>query len=126
MKSLQVLIVEDEFLVADYISDVVMDAGHQVVGVAPAAETALEMILSSSIDLAIMDVRLAGEMDGVDLATRVKELAPATAHLFVSGSGDPQTKQRALATAPLAFLQKPFRPESLIELIEGVAAPPAS
>jgi DNA-binding NarL/FixJ family response regulator len=120
VRCLHVLIVEDEFLVADYISDVVTDAGHQVVGLASSAEAALAIVAGSPIDLAIMDVRLSGDIDGVDLAWRLREIAPGAAYLFISGSGDPQTRERVQAAGPVAFLQKPFHPEQLVELINGL------
>jgi DNA-binding NtrC family response regulator len=117
MTPLRVLIVEDEFLVADYIEGVIADAGHEVVACAASAVAALELLRTHEVDVAVLDIRLSGKVDGVALAYSLREVAPRTPHLFISGSGDPETRARALETRPVGFLQKPFAPEQLTQLL---------
>jgi len=118
-RKLRILVVEDEALVADYVTDLVEEAGHEVVGIAATGERAFEYLEKAGIDLAILDIRLKGSLSGIDLAQTTR--ARSIPHLFITGSGDPATRQAAEATNPLAILQKPFSQERLISLLSQVA-----
>jgi len=117
---LRVLIVEDEALVADYIADVLEEAGHEVAGFAATGEKALEALARDRVDLAILDIKLKGSMTGIDVAHAARDRA--IPYLFISGSGEPLTRQAAEATGPLAFLQKPFDQEELVSILRAAAA----
>lgn len=120
-RSLRVLVVDDEFLIADYIALTLQDAGHRVVGTAASVTDALHVAGTAEIDLAILDIKLRGEEDGIDLAQR---LGPrGIPHLFISGSRDAAVSPRAQATKPLAFLQKPFDPARLLAVLAGLGEP---
>ena len=116
---LRVLVVEDESIVADYVADVIEEAGHEVAGFAATGEKAILHLERSRPDLAILDIKLKGSLSGIDVARRARELA--IPHVFISGSGDPATREAAEATRPLAFLQKPFSQDRLVSVL-GTAA----
>ncbi|MFC5086209.1 response regulator [Microvirga arabica] len=118
MGKLRVLVVEDEALVADYVADVIEEAGHEVAGFAATGEKALEYLLHERVDLAVLDIKLKGSLSGIDVAQAARERA--IPHVFISGSGDPSTRQAAEATGPLAFLQKPFNQAKLVSVLETV------
>jgi CheY-like chemotaxis protein len=113
--SLRVLVVEDEWLVADYIADVLQEAGHEVAATAVTGEKALEYLERTLIDIAILDVKLKGRLSGIDVAHAAR--TRAIPHVFITGSGDPATRAAAEATAPLGFLQKPFSRAQLIAIL---------
>jgi CheY-like chemotaxis protein len=115
--SLRVLVVDDEFLIADYTTDILEEAGHRVVGTAASAEEALRVVETTEIDVAVVDITLRGRMDGIDLAHRLRQMG--LRHLFISGSGDPTTLKRAQETGPLAFLQKPFDDSRLLAVLRN-------
>ncbi len=116
---LRVLIVEDEALVADYIADVLEEAGHEVAGFAATGEKALQFLERDRVDLAILDIKLKGSMTGIDVAHAARDRA--IPYLFISGSGEPPTRLAAEATGPLAFLQKPFNQEELVSVLRIAA-----
>ena len=120
MTRLRILVVDDEVLIADYIADVVESAGHDVVGTPGRADEAMRLIVEQMPDLAILDIKLKGERDGIDLATDIRAAKLAIPHVFISGSGDPETLRRAQATDPLAFLQKPFDSTKLLATLNQV------
>jgi DNA-binding NtrC family response regulator len=120
-RKLRVLIVDDEVLLADYVAAVVKDDGHEVVGTAMTADEAMGLALAHRPDLAILDIRLKGEVDGIELAVSMRATGLDLPHIFVTGSGDPETRARAEATRPLAFLQKPFNDVRLLGLLAEVA-----
>jgi CheY-like chemotaxis protein len=116
---LRVLVVEDEWLVADYIVDVLEEAGHEVVATAATGEKALEYLDRTMVDIAILDVKLKGRLSGIDVAHASR--TRAIPHVFITGSGDPATRAAAEATGPLGFLQKPFSRGTLVAVLDGMA-----
>jgi CheY-like chemotaxis protein len=117
---LRILVVEDEVLVADYISDIVEEAGHEVVAVAPSGEQALDYLERNGIDLAILDIKLKGRLTGIDVAASTCRCS--IPHVYISGSGDPTTLKAARETNPLDFLQKPLDPRRLQGLLNRIAS----
>jgi two-component system, response regulator PdtaR len=121
---LRVLVVEDEWLVADYIVDVLEDAGHEVVATASTGEQALGHLERTGIDIALLDITLKGSLSGIDVARAAR--VSGIPHVFITGSGDPATRAAAEATGPLGFLQKPFSPERLLSVLGSAGAHEAS
>lgn len=118
-RSLSVLVVEDEVLIADYIAGVLEEAGHRVAAIADSVDAALAVLERAPADVAVLDVRLKGDADGVELAAELRRRFHMP-FLFISGSGDPATLRRMTAVQPLAFLQKPFRPDQLLAALRAV------
>jgi CheY-like chemotaxis protein len=116
---LRVLVVDDELLIADYIASVLEEAGHTVVGTAATADQALKLLRDTGADVALLDITLKGDSDGVELAQAIRR-EHGLPHIFISGSGDPQTRQRAEDTNPLTFLQKPFKDAQLLTALMAV------
>jgi CheY-like chemotaxis protein len=104
-RRLRVLIVEDEFLIASFIADLVEDAGHEVAASVTTGREALAHLVRGGLDLALLDIKLKGEINGIEVAQSAR--ARSIPHVFISGSGDPATRSAAEATGPVAFLQKP-------------------
>lgn len=102
---LRILIVEDEFLVGEYLTDLIEVAGHSVVAVAATGENAVGYLRAGGIDLAVLDINLKGGMSGIDVANAAQ--AYSVPHVYVTGSGDPVTRMAAEVTGPQAFIQKP-------------------
>ncbi len=119
---LRILVVEDEVLISDYITDILEDAGHEVVGSVGSADGAMRLLREQRPDVAILDIKLVGGRDGVDLALDMRNAAMGVPHIFITGSGDPETRKRADATNPLAFLQKPFDGARLLATLATVSA----
>src|SRR5262245_25916120 len=84
----KILVVEDSPLLAVNIEDALVDAGLQVVGIAASGAQALELAEKHRPELAIMDIRLAGPMDGVDVAVAIRERF-GTWCVFASAHGAP-------------------------------------
>lgn len=113
-----VLIVEDEALVALYTAELLEDAGHVVVGMAATGASALATALQDPPVLALVDVRLPGGMDGIEVATELRRRF-GTQIIFVSGTLDSATLERANPLQPYACLQKPVRPNELLAVVAG-------
>jgi CheY-like chemotaxis protein len=111
------LVVEDEALVASYIRDVLEESGFVVTGVASSGPEAISLASEEPIDLALVDIKLAGPMDGIEVARLLRDRFEVPS-IFLSGLYDPETMERAKVAAPLGFLQKPFRPSQVFNALE--------
>jgi DNA-binding NarL/FixJ family response regulator len=122
VKPLRVLVVEDEHLVALGIERALLDAGMQVAGIAATAEAAIDLALSEAPDVAVMDIRLAGPRDGVDAALELFRRFGVRC-VFATAHHDLATQQRAAPAQPLAWVPKPYRPQTLVRaILDSLAA----
>lgn len=120
-KLLKVLILEDEALIALSMQEVLGLVGVEVVGVAATVGEALRLAGSTDPDVAICDVRLAGCRDGIDGAVLLHESSGLPV-IFVTGQDDSATRQRAAKVDPVAYLEKPVRPQELIAAVQAAIA----
>jgi len=116
-KPISILIVEDEALVASYIEEVLGESGFRIAGIAASAPEALSLAAENSPALALVDIRLTGPIDGIELACQLREKF-AVPSIFLSGLIDAQTTERARAAHPLGFLPKPFLPSQMFNAIQ--------
>ena len=105
---INILIVEDESDLANMIKEYVEILGHQVVGISNNGKDALQFASEHSIDLVLMDIRINGDMDGIETAAKLKENY-SLALIYVTGNSDDELLHRATKTEPDAFLTKPFK-----------------
>jgi two-component system, response regulator PdtaR len=111
-----VLVVEDEFLIRAAVVDCLTDAGHAVVEAANAS-SALDALKSTDVDVAVLDIRLPGQMDGLALAEWIGANRPHVQIILVSGDLSAVVR-RAGAKAALWFLEKPFAGAALQRMVE--------
>jgi DNA-binding NarL/FixJ family response regulator len=120
----QVLIVEDDWLVAMQVEAALTDAGFAVLGIANSAEEAIQMAQEGNPALAIMDIRLAGRRDGVDAAIQLFRERGLRC-IFATAHFDQQIRQRADAAQPIGWIQKPYSMASLLDMIHKALGKPA-
>jgi two-component system, response regulator PdtaR len=112
----RILIVEDDFLVACDAEGALIGAGFEVVGVAGSADEALELARAQNPTLALVDVRLHGERDGIHAATDLL-VNFGIRSIFATAHYDQSTLDRAKAAKPLGWLEKPY---SMFALVSAV------
>ena len=93
----RILIVEDESIVAMDLAGQLRDLGHEVVGIADNAEDALRLASLCRPDLTLLDVRLKGPRDGVEVADALARQHDA-AVLYLTAYSDAETVARAART----------------------------
>jgi|CXWL01.1.fsa_nt_gi DNA-binding LytR/AlgR family response regulator len=116
-KQIQVLIVEDEFIIADYIQGCLVNLGYDVVGICSSYDEAITALQNHQPDIAIIDIAIKGDKNGVDIATHISENLDIP-FVFASSHGDKGTIDKAKQTKPAAYLVKPFTEEDLYAAIE--------
>ena len=114
----RILIVEDDVLVSTQMEIALNEAGFEIVGTAASGEEALHLAELHQPDLAVMDIRLAGEKDGIDTALELFGLRGIRC-IFASAHSDDDAHRRATAASPLGWLQKPYMMESLALLVRS-------
>lgn len=125
-----ILIVEDEFIIAEHLRTIIEDLGHEVAGVASRATEALALLrgLPTLPAVAMLDITLRGELDGIDLAGRLRAEFDLPV-VFVTSLTDAATVARAKLVRPLGYLVKPFDRQEVFVALEmalvDAAAPPA-
>lgn len=107
----KVLIVEDEYIVANNLRHVLEKFGYTVTGIAVSAREAEESIRTNKPDMALLDIRLEGEQSGIDLTTTLR--AENIAFIYLSANSDQKILEEARKTEPYGFLVKPFRKKDL-------------
>ncbi len=114
--STNVLIVEDEFIVANDLQLILNQAGYMVIGIAVSAEEACEYIAKNKPDLVLLDIHLEGKQSGIDLAKNLK--AQNIPFVYLSANSNQTILEEAKKTEPYGFLVKPFREKDLLITLE--------
>jgi len=117
MSITNILIVEDEVIVALDIRARLESLGHSVLGLATTGEEAIKAVEQTIPDLVLMDVRLKGELDGIETAGILRKRFGVPA-VYLTAYGDDETLHRAKFTEPYGFLIKPFEERELHGTIE--------
>ena len=118
MSTTRIYIVEDEALIAQEISDCVTHLGYEVCGQTTRGERALEEIPRIRPDIVLMDICLAGELNGIDTVARLRQLL-AVPVIFLSAPSDAQLVEKALGAEPFGYLIKPFEARELHATIQA-------
>jgi DNA-binding NarL/FixJ family response regulator len=103
----RILIVEDEAVAALALERTLEELGYEVLGSVATGEDALKRAATDGPDIVVMDIRLAGRMDGIDAAAKIRDSTGAQI-IFMTGYDDEETKRRALALKPLGLMSKPI------------------
>ncbi len=104
----RILIAEDEAFSAMWLELELTRAGFSVLPPVASGEDAVETARRHRPDLLLMDIRLAGEMDGIDAAGEIRATYACDV-VFMTGYSDPELRERANRLAPLSYITKPIR-----------------
>lgn len=103
----RVLIVEDDMIISLVIENMINELGHEVVGKATSGDEAIRIATTESPDLVLMDIRLKGDMDGIEAVTEIRQKI-STSVIYLTGNSDRVNYERALKTEFTDLITKPF------------------
>lgn len=117
MEKSRIMVVEDEGIVAMDIKNTLKSLGYDVVAVAASGEEAIEKATETRPDLALMDIRLKGDMDGVEAAEKLNDRFDIPV-VYLTAYSDEHTLHRAKVTEPFGYILKPFEKRELYTAVE--------
>lgn len=123
MEKTKILIVEDEGIVALNMKLSLIQMGFEITGIAVSGQNALKIVEENSPHLVLMDIRLKGDMDGIETAAIIKK-EYAIPVIYITAFDDESIKSRAMKTLPSAFLVKPLTTEVMKEAIDNALKNP--
>ncbi|MEG4998531.1 putative bifunctional diguanylate cyclase/phosphodiesterase [Microcoleus sp. B4-D4] len=117
MPNKKILIVEDESIIAEDISDSLISLGYRITDIAYSGEEAIQSATQSRPDLVLMDVNLQGEIDGITAAEVIRSRL-AIPVIYLTAYADENTLRRVNSTKPFGYIVKPFEEKNLHTTIQ--------
>ncbi len=119
MEKKQILVVEDESVTALDIQRTLQDMGYDVPCTVASGEDAIQKAQENKPDLVLMDIILAGQMNGIEAAEQIRSRFNIPV-VYVSASADREMLERAEETESIELILKPFDEEQLKNCIESI------
>ncbi len=113
-----ILVAEDEAIVALEIKQLLSRNDYNVVGVVNTGEDLIELCKEKNPDVIVSDINLQGSLSGID-AAKIIHNYKSIPIIFVTGFGDNSTYMKAMTASPSAFLLKPFNEQMLVSSIRN-------
>ena len=117
VKKVKVGIVEDEMIIASVIQDCLEKLNYEVLEPVISFNDAIEMLYTEQPDMVLIDIRISGNKDGIELAEYIRENY-SIPFIYLTANSDKETLTRAKKTNPNAYLLKPFTQSDLYTAIE--------
>lgn len=114
---MKILIVEDEVLVAEDLCADLEEMGFEVVDIAISGEECFTSFKMHNPDVVLMDIRIKGELNGIEVAKKLKETA-TTPIIYLTSNTDSVTMKLAIESHPQSFISKPYNRKDLKAAIE--------
>ncbi len=118
-KKIKIMLVEDEVLIAQSLSLELEIAGYEMCKFVAYGEDAIETAKKEKPDIILMDIHLAGKMDGIEAAKKILEFKEIPI-IFVSGYSGAKIVERAKQINPAAYLDKPVEAWFLKSIIDPI------
>ncbi|MFT3796029.1 sigma 54-interacting transcriptional regulator [Flavobacterium sp.] len=112
----KILIVEDEYVLANALRLILVQAKYKVIGIASSVAEADGILQNEKPDLVLLDIQLEGKKTGVDLAQKLK--ATGIAFIYLSANSSQKVLEEVKKTEPYGFLVKPYREKDLLVALD--------
>lgn len=113
----RILIVEDEVIIGADLAMRLKQLGYHVIDTVQTGEQAIEEVKKTRPDIVLMDIILAGEMDGIETADRIRSIDQIPI-VFVTAYADEERLRKAKLTLPFGYILKPFQDRDIKVAIE--------
>jgi len=117
MSKKNILIVEDEAIVAMEIDSYLSTCSYNIIGICSTGDEAYDMAINRDVDLILMDIFLL-DSNGIETALKIKKKKSNIPIIFLTAYMDEETIDKAVATNPIAYLIKPFNRQELLASIK--------
>jgi DNA-binding NtrC family response regulator len=113
-------VVEDEFMIRDYLSDYLRDAGYSVIAVSDAAQAISILEADRAVDLVFTDIMLPGAIDGFGLVQWLRPRSPDLPIVLTSGGHNAAKAAEVCKDEP--FISKPYDLDALVSCFQDLLA----
>lgn len=117
MSTIQVLVVENEVVIAESVRRTLTEMGYSVVPLAMSGEEAISIATNTRPDVVLMDIRLNDQMDGIEAAGQIWHQLDIPV-IYLTAYADEETLARAKHTEPFGYIMKPYEAKELRASIE--------
>lgn len=121
MDAIKILVVEDEFIIARNLQAILEDLGYEPYEPVGTKKEALQALQELEIDLAILDINLAGNQEGIEIGKYIHDQIKIP-FIYLTSNSDKATIAEAKETHPRAYLIKPFNEDDIYAAIEMALA----
>ncbi len=115
-EKVQILILDDEPIVCKRLKPAFQKAGYEV-ETYPDSASAMSRVEEKRFDIVITDLKMEGE-DGMRFLSRIKEIAPATGVIVITGFATPDTAKESFHKGALDFVAKPFKLSDIMDVVK--------
>jgi PAS domain S-box-containing protein len=112
MPNAHILIVEDDTLDVTYLQEALKISGYEVIAVVASGELAVQAAAADPPDVVLMDITLAGQIDGIEAAVQIRTHQDIPI-IYLTAHSEVELVNRVKATAPFGYLLKPFHEQEL-------------
>lgn len=112
---MNVIIVEDDFIIADHLQIILNKHGVDVIDVFDNVNDALQH-RNEDIDLYIIDIRLSGNTSGIELGRRLNKNDKS--FIYLTANNELATIKEAVETKPVTYITKPYKESDIIAILE--------
>ena len=119
--SATVMIVDDAIFMRSILRGIMKDKGFTVIAEAASGIEAMKNLRTCTPDIITLDIILP-DANGLDLLESILEICPQAKIVVCSSIGQEQIVKKALDHGAKAFIQKPFTPEKVIEVLQSLVA----
>ena len=122
MKSVRILIVEDETIISLGLKMKLESVGYEVSDYVISGEQAIERLKTEKPNILLLDIMLKGKLNGIETAENIRKFSDV-AIIFMTGNDHLRESKQLLKTNPIGVLSKPASDWELFELIEKAISP---
>ena len=116
-KNARIIIVEDEIIVSTDLAGILKNLGYTILAAVDSGEELIKIIENKKPDIVLMDIILAGRMDGIEAAEAIRKSLDIPI-IYITAHADEKTIERSKETDPAGYILKPFNPNELYFMIE--------
>lgn len=118
----KILVVEDEFISAEYLKELLMGDGYEVVDIVNSGDRAIEQSVCLKPDLILMDIMLKGGMSGCEAAVKIHQHNKEIKIIFLTAYAEEEMIEYAVDADATAYLMKPYRENEILATIKLIFA----
>ncbi|QHV99375.1 sigma 54-interacting transcriptional regulator [Spirosoma endbachense] len=112
----QLLIVEDEYVIANNLKLMLQKAGYTILGIARSVDEATKLIKQQTPDMVLLDIYLKGEATGIDLSRQLEDTT--IPFIFISANDNQRVLEQVKNTDSSGYIVKPFRERDILTTLE--------